>query len=104
VLFGKGIRRADRLIKDSCDRRDAAARQATTEVVMGIMDKIRNMLGGDAVGGFAPKDDDDDTEGDVVDDELARERVQGDIEAEKLAAIDRLSDADNSGGRGDYRP
>jgi hypothetical protein len=71
---------------------------------MGIMDKIRSMLGGDAVGGFAPKDDDDEGEKDAVDEELARERVQGDIEGEKLAAIDRLSDADQSGSRGDYRP
>ena len=70
---------------------------------MGIMDKIRNMLGGDAVSGFAPKDDDDETDGDAVDEELAIEGVQTDIEEEKRAAFDRLSDADGSGNKGDYR-
>lgn len=72
---------------------------------MGIMDRIRGMLGGDSVGGYAPDDDDDDDTGDdAVEDELARERVQRDIEAGKLAEFDRISDADGSGGKGDYRP
>jgi len=70
---------------------------------MGIMDKIRGMLGGDSVGGYAPKDDHDDSDGDAVDEEQAVEGVQRDIEAEKMAAFDRLSDADGSGGKGDYR-
>ena len=72
---------------------------------MGIMDKIREMLGGDAVSGFAPDDDDDEpAEGDVVADEPAIKDVRQDIEAEKMAEFDRLSDIDDSGGKSDYRP
>lgn len=68
---------------------------------MGIMDKIRGMLGGDSVSGFTPDDDDDDDEEDT--NEPVYRDTRAPTEAEALAAFDRLSDADDSRGEADYR-
>ena len=62
---------------------------------MGVRDWINSLLGGGAVGRCAP-DEESGTDGTALDDELAIADVRGDIEAEKAAAFDRLSDADNS--------
>jgi len=59
---------------------------------MGIRDKIREMLGGDAVSGFAPDDDDDDEgpEGDQADEAEAIANVRTDIQTNEMDAFDRI--------------
>ncbi len=56
---------------------------------MGIRDRINKLLGGGAVGGYAP-DDDDDKSDDAIDKEEAVEDVYTDIETNKDDAFDRI--------------
>jgi len=69
---------------------------------MSIRDRINKLLGGEAVGGFAP-DKETGKDGDELDSEIAQNDLRSDIEANKLAAFDRLSDADDSRNEADYR-
>ena len=67
---------------------------------MGLRDKINELLGGKPVGSYAP-DKESGKDGGDVDKAMATEQVRADIEAQKRAAFDRLSDADGSGSRAD---
>jgi hypothetical protein len=59
---------------------------------MGIRDRINKLLGGGAVSGYSPPDDDDTeaTDGDAVDEEAAVEGVSADIYGNKVDAYDRI--------------
>ncbi len=71
---------------------------------MGVRDWVNRLLGGGAVGSFAP-DEESGKDGDDAGRAIAVDcGVRSDIEAEKARAFDRLSDTNESGGRGDYGP